>query len=65
MEERPELRTLLGRLASALSIWLKNKSPDQSEPSEISLLRELYESDPLPEVRRSFDMAQYFLSARV
>ena len=65
MEERPELRALLGRLASALSIWLKSKFPDQSEPSEISLLRESYESDPLPEVRRSFDMVQYFLSARV
>ena len=65
MEERPELRALLGRLASALSIWLKSKFPDQSEPSEISLLRESYESDPLPEVRRSFDMAQYFLSSRV
>lgn len=54
-EERPGLRALLGRLASALSIWLKNKFPDQPEPPEISHLRELYESDPLPEIRRAFD----------
>ena len=54
-EERPELRALLGRLASALSIWLKKKFPDQPAPPEISDLRKLYESDPLPEVRRAFD----------
>ncbi len=54
-EERPELRDLLGRLASALSIWLKNKFPDQPESPEISHLRESYKSDPLPEVRRAFD----------
>ena len=54
-EERPELRVLLGRLASALSIWLKNREPKQPEPSEISTLRESYSSDPLPEVRRSFN----------
>ena len=54
-EERPELRTLLGRLASALSIWLKKKFPDQPEPPEISDLRKLYKSDSLPEVRRAFD----------
>ena len=54
-EESPGLRALLGRLASALSIWLKNKFPNQTEPSEISHLRESYKSDPLPEVRRAFD----------
>ena len=54
-EERPELRVRLGRLASALSVWLKVKFPEQPEPSEIATLRELYNSDPLPEVRRSFD----------
>ena len=53
-EERPALRVLLGSLASALSIWLKEKLPDQPEPSEISALRKLYSSDSLPEVRRSF-----------
>jgi len=53
-EERPELRDHLGRLASALSIWLKCKCPDQPEPAEISHLRESYELDSLPEVRRSF-----------
>ncbi len=54
-EERPELRVLLGRLASALSKWLKYMIPDQPDPSEISNLRESYSSDPLPEVRRSFN----------
>ena len=54
-EERPELRALLGMLASALSIWLKKKLPSQPEPTEISHLRESYKSDPLPEVRRAFD----------
>ena len=54
-EERPELRTLLGWLACALSIWLENNLPDQTEPEEISLLRESYKSDPLPEVRRAFE----------
>ena len=51
-EERPDLRVLLGRLASALSDWFKYKL--QPEPSEISFMRERYRSDPLPEVRRSF-----------
>ena len=54
-EERPEFRVLLGWLASALSIWLENKFPDQTEPKEISLLRESYKSDSLPEVRRAFE----------
>ena len=59
-EERPDLRTLLGRLASALSIWLRKKFPDRPEPSAISLLRGAYKSDTLPEVRRSFDIRKYF-----
>ena len=59
-EDRPELRALLGILASALSIWLKKKFADQPEPSEISLLRESYKLDTLPEVRRSFDTWKYF-----
>ena len=58
-EERPELRTLLGWLACALSIWLENKFPDQTEPKEISLLRESYKSDSLPEVRRAFEWWEY------
>ncbi len=53
-EERPDLRVLLGSLASALSDWLKSNFPEQPEPAGISLLRERYFSDPLPEVRRSF-----------
>ena len=59
-EERPELRDHLGRLASALSIWLKCKCPDQPEPAEISHLRESYELDSLPEVRRSFPYVETF-----
>ena len=55
VEERPELCVLIGRLASALSIWLKKKLPEQPEPSEISILREAYKVSPLPEVRRAFD----------
>lgn len=58
-EERPELRVLLGWLASALSIWLENRFPDQPEPTEISHLRESYKSDPLPEVRRAFEWWKY------
>ena len=56
LEERPELRALVGRLAAALSIWLRSDFSDQPEPTAISHLRESYKSDPLPEVRRSFDM---------
>ncbi len=52
--KRPLLRALLGRLASALSDWIKTDQPDQPEPHEISTLRDLFSSDPLPEVRRSF-----------
>lgn len=57
--ERPLLRVLLGGLASTLSNWLKNNMPDKSEPPEISALRELYSSDPLPEVRRSFGNSRH------
>ena len=59
-EERPELRTRLGRLVSVLSIWLKNKFPGQPEPPEITQLRKSYKSDPLPEVRRSFEWWKLF-----
>ena len=52
-EARPELRTLLGRLAGALSSWLKGRDPGSPEHPDILVLRESFESDPLPEVRRS------------
>ena len=55
--ERPSLRCHLGRLASALGVWLENNFPGQPEPSEISLLRESFRTDPLPEVRRSVDQS--------
>ena len=51
-EERPDLRVLLGRLASTLSGWFKNNL--QPEPPKIASMKERYRSDPLPEVRRSF-----------
>ena len=54
-KERPELRVLLGRLASALNDLLKNSFPGRPEPAAIASLRELLCSDPLPEVRRSFN----------
>lgn len=53
--DRPLLRALLGQLASALNAWLEDKFPNHPEPTEIVSLRELYNSDPLPEVRRSFN----------
>ena len=53
--DRPLLRSLLGQLASALSNWWCNYCPDRPEPAGISIWRELCASDPLPEVRRSFD----------
>ena len=55
--ERPELRALLGSLAGALSVWLSRNCPSQQEPYEISHLRVQYESDPLPEVRRSIKVS--------
>ena len=53
--ERPELRVHLGGFAAALSKWLSTKYPGRSEPQAITDLRDQYASDPLPEVRRSFD----------
>ena len=54
--ERPELRVLLGEFAAALSRWVSTKSPGRSEPAAIGFLRDQYGSDPLPEVRRSFNV---------
>ena len=51
-EERPDLRVLLGWLASTLSGWFKNNL--QPEPPKLASMKERYRSDPLPEVRRSF-----------
>jgi hypothetical protein len=55
-EECPDLLTVLGILASTLSIWLKENNPTTSEPTEIIAWRELCQSSPLPEVRRAFDV---------
>ena len=54
--ERPDLRVQLGGLAAALSEWIRNKFPGRPEPPPIADLRAQYASDPLPEVRRSFDV---------
>ena len=57
-QQRPELRELLGILASELAVWLRRKFADRAEPGAISDLRSLYKSDTLPEVRRSFNVGE-------
>jgi len=52
--ERPDLRTFVGRLAGALSIWWKQRVPDTAEPKPLTFWRDVCSSDPLPEVRRAF-----------
>ena len=54
--ERPALRVHLGRFAAALSGVLRIRSPSRPEPKAIADLRDHFDSDPLPEVRRSFDV---------
>ena len=56
--DRPLLRSLVGQLASALSDWWGENCPDKPEPTGISTWREICASDPLPEVRRSFNNNQ-------
>ncbi len=56
--DRPRLRSHVGQLASALSEWWGENCPDETEPAGISTWREICASDPLPEVRRSFDNSQ-------
>lgn len=55
-DERPALRAHLGRFAATLGGWLRVRSPGRPEPEAITDLRDQYTSDPLPEVRRSFDV---------
>ena len=55
-DERPALRVHLGRFTAALSDVLRIRSPGRPEPKAITDLRNQYASDPLPEVRRSFDV---------
>lgn len=54
VEERPDLRALVGSLAAALSKWLSVNRPESADPSEVSLWREACDLDPLPEVNRAF-----------
>jgi hypothetical protein len=56
---RPDLRMLVGTLAGSLAFWYAKSFPDGSEPSPIALWRRLCASDPLPEVRRSFDALKF------
>ena len=57
--ERPDLRVQLGGFAAALSEWLRNKVRGRPEAHAIVDLRAQYASDPLPEVRRSFDVRSW------
>ena len=52
--ERPELRTFVGRLAGALSIWWQRHVTDATEPKPLAFWRDACASDPLPEIRRAF-----------
>ena len=53
--DKPDLRVLLGRLSSAMKIWFALLAPEEPENAAIKLWRESCETDPLPEVRRSFE----------
>ena len=55
-DERPDLRVQLGGFAAALSEWTRSRFPGRPELHAIADLRAQYASDPLPEVRRSFDL---------
>ena len=54
--ERPFLRTYLPMLCVALLKWIQMKKPKPSEPQEIQRWKEECEKDPLPEVRRAFEL---------
>lgn len=54
--ERPYLRSLLPMLCIALTKWLRNKRDNFKEPSEILSWKNECEKDPLPEVRRAFEV---------
>jgi hypothetical protein len=59
--ERPDLRLLVGRLAGSLALWYAKCVPSGPEPSPIALWRNLCASDPMPEVRRSFDELKFLV----
>jgi hypothetical protein len=58
--ERPQLRTLVAGLAGALRFWYSKSGQTDCEPPSVALWSNLCESDPLPEVRRSFDVWSNF-----
>jgi hypothetical protein len=53
-DERPELRTFVGRLAGALSLWWRKHVPKAEQPKPVLFWREACASDSLPEIRRAF-----------
>jgi hypothetical protein len=60
--ERLDLRVLIGRLAGALKIWWMRSAPEEPEPPAVALWRDLCASDPLPEIRRAFEVWDQGLS---
>jgi hypothetical protein len=54
--ERPNLRARVGSLAGALKIWYTKSSPEAPEPPGITFWRDSCASDPLPEIRRAFNL---------
>ena len=61
-EERPELRVRIANLAGALAIWYAKSAPNTPEPPAITEWRNLCEADPLPEIRRAFNIWSGFES---
>ena len=54
LEERPDLRAMLGTLAASLNTWLATQRPGEPEPATIAFWRTDCAASPLPEVRRAF-----------
>ena len=55
-EERPDLRVLIASLAAGLRRWHTQFLPQEPEPAAIGLWRNLCTNDPLPEIRRAFQV---------
>jgi hypothetical protein len=53
---RPDLRTRIASLAGALGVWYAKSVSREPEPVAVAKWRDLCASDPLPEVRRAFDI---------
>ena len=59
-EERPGVRMQIAHLAGALRVWYVKMSPTATEPPSVQKWRDLCASDPLPEIRRAFDVWAHF-----